>query len=553
MGFARATGALAIDGVYTPEMFGATGNGTSDDVAAIQDALDDTDVRLLIFTGTYLLGSSTTVSGIPFSLSITRDDLELFFAPGAKLTSSLNAHAIFLSGAGKTAGIANWSTYVDTTWSALNYKVIGAVAKGSKSITCTTPADAGTFTVGAWIYIRTGQVQSGGATNFPDAEYNRVAAVDAGTGVITLQWPTSKPYNQEYYVSGTSGVTTTTVTANPAILGVSMIGPTGESVLENITLTNLRAEMTGNREVLVGGQQFNYLIDNPQITTAKGFQSQGHYRNVRVNGGHIHVTGASGTIAYGLTADVGSGDVHWNDVLLTGERPVKLHVHEGTYGVKGRAISIRCAPSATGGDYLISVRSRAYDNSFAFDTLIGGGPTTAYVDELSLGGVKFAFSDHLPSSSGDALAVAQATDGSPSGVSVFDLTNAGQPASQAWFSAVNSPTERLAVELTKTRTNAGMGTLPARSVVTGAFLQVTQAFDSSGTDTISCGYDADNIAFFTATDVSTTGIKTVTMGSLLGYNATARDVEAYYVAGGGAPTTGKAVVVLEYYRVQYAV
>lgn len=109
--------------------------------------------------------------------------------------------------------------------------------------------------------------------------------------------------------------------------------------------------------------------------------------------------------------------------------------------------------------------------------------------------------------------------------------------------------ERLAVWVADNAQNPSLGTLPAGSYVSAVTIQVTEGFNSDGTDTISVGYDASQTAFATATDVSSTGIATVTLGSEVGYNATSRAVEAYYVNGGSEPTTGKALVILEYYRV----
>lgn len=94
-----------------------------------------------------------------------------------------------------------------------------------------------------------------------------------------------------------------------------------------------------------------------------------------------------------------------------------------------------------------------------------------------------------------------------------------------------------------------LGTLPAGAFVTGVQVQVTEAFDSSGGDVIEVGYAADKDAFAKAVDVSTTGIKTVEPGVLMGFNGTGRTMVAYYQAtgeGASAPTKGKAIVVVEF-------
>jgi len=79
--------------------------------------------------------------------------------------------------------------------------------------------------------------------------------------------------------------------------------------------------------------------------------------------------------------------------------------------------------------------------------------------------------------------------------------------------------------------------------VVRASIHVTQAFDG-GTDRISAGWDTDNDSIFTTTDVSSTGVKSVTLGSNEGYNGSGQAIEFYYTTSGTA-TTGKALVILE--------
>lgn len=97
--------------------------------------------------------------------------------------------------------------------------------------------------------------------------------------------------------------------------------------------------------------------------------------------------------------------------------------------------------------------------------------------------------------------------------------------------------------------NLPLGTVPAGSYIMVAHCHVTEAFNSDGTDEITVGYDALVNAFATAIDVSSTGIKTVTLGAEGGYEGTTRAAEAYYVNGGSEPTTGKALIIIEFVRV----
>lgn len=117
------------------------------------------------------------------------------------------------------------------------------------------------------------------------------------------------------------------------------------------------------------------------------------------------------------------------------------------------------------------------------------------------------------------------------------------------FGRGSAPTERLTAWVADDAQNPILGTLPADAYVTTVIIQVTEGFNSDGTDNISVGWDADDDALATATDVTNTGIKTVTAGVSAGYNATSRQIEAYYVNGGTEPTAGKALIIVEFYRV----
>lgn len=100
--------------------------------------------------------------------------------------------------------------------------------------------------------------------------------------------------------------------------------------------------------------------------------------------------------------------------------------------------------------------------------------------------------------------------------------------------------------VSSTQQNPQLGTLPVGAYVIRVQLHVTQAFNSGGTDNIRVGHATDDDAYGTDTDVSTTGIKTVTAGTGVGYDTVARAVDATYTNGGGEPTTGTAHVILEY-------
>lgn len=92
----------------------------------------------------------------------------------------------------------------------------------------------------------------------------------------------------------------------------------------------------------------------------------------------------------------------------------------------------------------------------------------------------------------------------------------------------------------------GSNNLPAGVFVDIPIVDVTEAFNGSGSNDLSVGYDADADAFGDETDVSAVGPLNMIAGADEGYNGTARAVEAYFTNDGSEPSTGKALVILPY-------
>lgn len=74
---------------------------------------------------------------------------------------------------------------------------------------------------------------------------------------------------------------------------------------------------------------------------------------------------------------------------------------------------------------------------------------------------------------------------------------------------------------------------------------VTEAFNSGGTDEVTVGNDLDPDAIVTTVDVSSTGIKSLTLGVNAGYNSAGQQLKLFYSNGGSAPTTGKCLFIFE--------
>lgn len=98
--------------------------------------------------------------------------------------------------------------------------------------------------------------------------------------------------------------------------------------------------------------------------------------------------------------------------------------------------------------------------------------------------------------------------------------------------------------VTHSRQTVDLGAIPADTYVMRAHCHVVEAFNSNGTDTVTVGTDADPDAFVTSIDVSTTGIKSCTLGVRAGHGS-ASPIKVFYVASGSQPSTGKALIILE--------
>lgn len=109
-----------------------------------------------------------------------------------------------------------------------------------------------------------------------------------------------------------------------------------------------------------------------------------------------------------------------------------------------------------------------------------------------------------------------------------------------------SPVQSLSAFLSATKQTVSLGAFAVPRRVVRVHVEVTQAFNSDGTDQIRVGHRTDDDAYMALLDVSTTGIKTAVLGTGIGYDATPREILAEYVNGGSEPTTGKVVITLEY-------
>ncbi len=151
------------DGLLTPEMAGAVGNGVADDSAAFNTAL-----ALLAFIGGGTLRAQNSYKlrnvAIPSNVTVDARDANIVGLGGG-------ATNVIWSMRGTASGVR---------------KALGNINKGSILVVCTTPADAGTFSIGDYVLIQNEVFASPGSAG-KNQEIARIAAANASTGEVSLE------------------------------------------------------------------------------------------------------------------------------------------------------------------------------------------------------------------------------------------------------------------------------------------------------------------------------------------------------------------------------
>ena len=94
-----------------------------------------------------------------------------------------------------------------------------------------------------------------------------------------------------------------------------------------------------------------------------------------------------------------------------------------------------------------------------------------------------------------------------------------------------------------------LGALPADAMVTEVYVWVQEAFDSDGDDFLYVGYDGDSDAYGTELDVSSTGVKAMTLGATSKtVDGTGRTLKVYYNDGGSDAANGEVHVAVKWFR-----
>jgi hypothetical protein len=523
----------------------------SDNVQGLQAAIADAERagggRIVLPPGDLNLVASTTATGLKWHLGLTGDNITLCSRPHARAklkTTVASAAILHINGAGKLpGGLPLWATQGGARLIGHTpvYNLSGSYVRGVTSLTLATAADAANLSSGDLILIRTGQTGGAATNGQPDSEINEVVSADPNTGVVVVKRATCKPYAQEYFISGTFGLTSTVVTANPAPYGIAKIG---DRTLRNIAIEDLDFDSTAGRHDMIGGQIDGFVIRGCRSNnTGAGLHSMGCYRDCHFSDNITHTRGPVQGM-YHFSPDSGSSDVLIENNTISGEGSVMIHMHEGTARID--VLNNRIFNAVPGSTNAVSVRGRAYGNRIHGNTILhsGSGAAITVNSDGAIHGGFGSIRDNVIFGSGLVNAITVADPD-------WDVGPNTTPDCEAptYGGSTVAPIERLAVWIKSDVLNRRLGRIPRFCFITKVAIHVTTAFDSDGTDNISVGYDASTQALATNTDVSTTGLKSPALGAMSGYNDTARELEAYYTAGGSAPTVGKALVVVEFYRV----
>lgn len=547
---------------FDVEKYGASTDGSGDNTAAVLAAMA---AAKLVGGGViwlprpvdYLCETVSSGGGLSWVIAVAQDNISFEGVPGSGLKTTQNASLIHLCGAGKTVGASLWAngwlhggSNSGRTPTVPVHAIDGSLAKGTVTVPLDTIGDAANYAVGDLVYIRTGHTLGAGAPNStqPDAEINEVAAVDTGTGVITLRWPTAKAYAPEVYPAGH---------AEAGLDCPYGIANVDDKVIRNVAFRGIRLISThASAQLMPEGQVYGLTIEDCHIETGHHFQSLNNIRMGRYRRNTVLITEAGAAGKWWFTTATGTTDVEISDNYCTAKGVGNLHLHEGSTQVSVLG-GTYCSSNAAISTQVVSIRARAYDFILDGLTIIGGSSSTApvYVDETCVGGGTI---DNMTIVTPTATSIAIATGTWKLGSNLRLSGNAsfagpsGGPMDQGIDRGVRSVSGWLA----DNNTSMTLGRIPAGSVTTNVWVWVTEAFNSDGTDIINVGIPGNEYVYAYNFDVAaTTKFHVPLLGTItgsgavranMGFRPNAEEVVAFYNAGGSAPTTGKALVILEY-------
>lgn len=251
------------------------------------------------------------------------------------------------------------------------YTPTATIAKGALSTTFSSSGIAANFSAGDWVVIRTGQTYDNSLNNNqPVAEINQCLLVSGST--VYFVYPTQHEYAQEYFISGTAGPTSTSVTANPALFGLT---PIDDRIIHDIEIADLSIDMgpAGNTSHVFHGRTINELRYRHVKAVANGWgiDSVGTVRNKRVQDCRWHVRDAvAGAWHFAVDTGCTGGRASGSDFSCDGDEIVQFHVTEAAAGTVIDDNDVQM-PVGTTDWPLVNIRSRAEDTTVTNNRING--------------------------------------------------------------------------------------------------------------------------------------------------------------------------------------